>query len=156
MNNDLEVAHPQSGSSSTWFLVELEFVNIGFWGEGKTGVPGEKPLGASEWTNNKLHKYNWRQLYRHRKKKGQPPFSMICTRIEHRNDVIKCSKLKWNHHPQAWLYCKAFFTITFIFFTKNKNKNNRHCVTGYVISMIYTLIDYSSRPISPRVFAQLL
>ena len=150
------VAHPQSGSPSTWFLVELEFGNIGFWGEGKTGVPGEKPLRASERTNNKLHMYNWRQLYRHRKKKGQPQFSMVCTRIEHRNDVIKCSKLKWNHHPQAWLYCEAFFTITFIFFYEKQKQNNRHCVTGYIISMIYTLIDYSSRPISPRVFAQLL
>ena len=51
-NNDLEVVHPaQSGSSSTWFLVELEFGSVGFWGEGKTGVPGEKPLGAS----NKLN-----------------------------------------------------------------------------------------------------
>ena len=55
MNNDLEVAHPQSGSSATWFLVELEFGNVGFWGEGKTGVPGEKPLGAKERTNNKLN-----------------------------------------------------------------------------------------------------
>ena len=55
MNNDLEVAHPQSDSSSTWFLVELEFENAGFWGEGKTGVPGEKPLGAKERTNNKLN-----------------------------------------------------------------------------------------------------
>ena len=54
-NNDLEVAHPQSGSSSTWFLIELEFGNVGFWGEGKTGVPGEKPLGARERTNNKLN-----------------------------------------------------------------------------------------------------
>ena len=27
---DLEVAHPQSGSLSTWFLVELEFGNVGF------------------------------------------------------------------------------------------------------------------------------
>ena len=116
------VAHPQSGSPSTWFLVELEFGKIGFWGEGKTGVPWEKPLRASERTNNKLHKYNWRQLYRHRKKKGQPQFSMICTRIEHRNNVIKCSKLKWNHQPQAWLYCKAFFTITFIFLRKTKTK----------------------------------
>ena len=26
--------------------IELEFGNVGFWGEGKTGVPGEKPLGA--------------------------------------------------------------------------------------------------------------
>ena len=54
MNNDLEVAHPQSGSSSTWFLVELEFGNVGFWGEGKTGVPGENPFRAKERTNNKL------------------------------------------------------------------------------------------------------
>ena len=55
INNDLEVAHPQSGSSSTWFLVELEFGNAGFWGEGKTEVPGEKPRGAKERTNNKLN-----------------------------------------------------------------------------------------------------
>jgi len=41
-NNDLEVVHLQKGSSSTWFLVELEFGNVGFWGEGKTGVPREK------------------------------------------------------------------------------------------------------------------
>ena len=26
--------------------IELEFRNVGFRGEGKTGVPGEKPLGA--------------------------------------------------------------------------------------------------------------
>ena len=51
----MEVAHPQSGSSSTWFLVELEFENVGFWGEGKAEVPGEKPLGARERTNNKLN-----------------------------------------------------------------------------------------------------
>ena len=37
----MEVAHPQKGSSSTWFPVELEFGNVGFWGEGKTEVPGE-------------------------------------------------------------------------------------------------------------------
>ena len=53
INNDLEVAHPQSGSSSTWFLVELEFGNVGFWGDGKTWVPKEKPLGARERINNK-------------------------------------------------------------------------------------------------------
>ena len=55
INNDLQVAYLYSGSSSTWFLVELEFGNAGFWGEGKTGVPGEKPLGARERTNNKLN-----------------------------------------------------------------------------------------------------
>ena len=30
MNNDLEVAHPHSGSSSTLFLVALEFGNDRF------------------------------------------------------------------------------------------------------------------------------
>ena len=55
ISNNLEVAHPQSASSSTWFLVEFEFENVGFWREGKTGVPGEKPLGAKEKTNNKLN-----------------------------------------------------------------------------------------------------
>jgi len=29
-DDDLEVAHPQSGSSSTLFLIELEFENVGF------------------------------------------------------------------------------------------------------------------------------
>ena len=29
-NNDLEVAHPLGGSSSTLFVVELEFGNVGF------------------------------------------------------------------------------------------------------------------------------
>ena len=52
--NDLEVAHPQSDSSSTWFLMELEFGYIGFWREGKSGAPGEKPLGAKERSKNKL------------------------------------------------------------------------------------------------------
>ena len=30
----------------TIIQIELEFGNVGFWGEGKTGVPGENPLGA--------------------------------------------------------------------------------------------------------------
>ena len=37
------------------FQIELEFGSVGFWGEGKTGVPGEKPLGAKERINNKLN-----------------------------------------------------------------------------------------------------
>ena len=37
------------------FRIELEFGNVGFWGEGKTGVPGEKPLGAEKRTNNNLN-----------------------------------------------------------------------------------------------------
>ena len=38
------------------FQIELEFGNVGvFLGEGKTGVHGEKPLGARTRTNNKLN-----------------------------------------------------------------------------------------------------
>ena len=35
--------------------IELEFGNVGYCGEGKTGVPGEKPLGAEQRNNNKLN-----------------------------------------------------------------------------------------------------
>ena len=37
------------------FQIELEFGGVGFSGEGKTEVPGEKPLGVRERTNNKLN-----------------------------------------------------------------------------------------------------
>ena len=37
------------------FQIELEFGSVFFLGEGKTEVPGEKPLGAKERTNNKLN-----------------------------------------------------------------------------------------------------
>ena len=37
------------------FQIELELESVGFQGEEKTGVPGEKPLGARERTNNKLN-----------------------------------------------------------------------------------------------------
>ena len=46
--------------STKWFLVYLIPGRIGIWKcwflrRGKTGVPGEKPLGARERTNNKLN-----------------------------------------------------------------------------------------------------
>ena len=37
------------------FLVELGFENVGFLGEKKTKVLGDKPLGAKERANNKLN-----------------------------------------------------------------------------------------------------
>ena len=37
------------------FKIELEFGSVSFWGEGKTGETGEKPLGARKKTNNKLN-----------------------------------------------------------------------------------------------------
>ena len=47
-NNDLEVAHPRSGSSSTWLLGELELGNVGFRGEGQLEYP-EKNLSTYIW-----------------------------------------------------------------------------------------------------------
>ena len=43
----------------TEIQVELESGNVGFWGEGKTEVPGEKLLGAKTRTNNKLNPHNY-------------------------------------------------------------------------------------------------
>ena len=44
-------------------MVELEFRNVGFWGEGKTGVLWEKPLGAKERTDNKLNPQLWHRCW---------------------------------------------------------------------------------------------
>jgi len=44
-----------SHQSGTLSKLELEFENVGFWGEGKTGVTGGKPLRAEKRTNNKLN-----------------------------------------------------------------------------------------------------
>ena len=39
------------------FLIELKFAgNVGFQGQAKTGVPGEKPLGEKK-TNHKLDQH---------------------------------------------------------------------------------------------------
>ena len=39
---------------------------------------------------------------------------MVYTLIDHRNDVIECSKLKWNHEPQAFILvsCEVSRRIT--------------------------------------------
>ena len=47
--------HKNSFRNVRAFQLELEFGNVGFWGEGKTRVPGEKCLGAEKRTNNKLN-----------------------------------------------------------------------------------------------------
>ena len=54
---DLKKMGISSGTSTGWLFVhcvqiEIEFRNVG---EGKTGVPGEKPIGARTRTNNKLN-----------------------------------------------------------------------------------------------------
>ena len=35
--------------------IKLEFENVAFLGKGRTGEPGEKPLGARKRTNNQLN-----------------------------------------------------------------------------------------------------
>ena len=50
----LALSH-KSGTLSKLELEFSEFGNDGFGGEGKTRVPGEKPLGAEKRTNNKLN-----------------------------------------------------------------------------------------------------
>ena len=40
--------------------IKSEFGNVGFWGEGKTGVPGEKLLQAKKRTDNKLNLHDAR------------------------------------------------------------------------------------------------
>ena len=59
----LEVAHPQSGSSPTWFLVELEFGNVGFFEvRGKLGHPEENLAEQGrEPTTNSTHIWRQRQ-----------------------------------------------------------------------------------------------
>ena len=49
------MAFPRGGSSSTVSRSNWNLEVFFFLGEGKTGVPGEKPLGAEQRTNNKLN-----------------------------------------------------------------------------------------------------
>ena len=54
INNDLEREHINKVILCLPFLVKLEYWNVGFWGEGKTREPREKPPEVKEGTNNQL------------------------------------------------------------------------------------------------------
>ena len=124
------------------------------------------------------HLYTVEMIHRkmiHRKLTNRPQFSMVYTLINHRNDVIKCLKLKWNHQQQAsgftakfWtfydvismvyksvhhgkLWSNFFFTITFIF------RKLKTTGTAWHVTSFHGLKSHrpSSRPISARGFAQL-
>ena len=59
--------------------------------------------------------------------------------------------------PMCWDLVRLWSMLrSKIVFMKNQNENNRHCLTCYVISMVFTLIDHGSRPFSARGFTQLL
>ena len=51
---------------------------------------------------------------------NRPQFSVVYTLIDHRNGVIKCSKLKLNHKRQA-----SGFTQSFIIFFYEKPKTKQ-------------------------------
>ena len=55
-SDDLEVAHPHSGSSST-IPSRMEFGNVGFWVEGKTGEKKLSEQGRKP--NNKFNQHIW-------------------------------------------------------------------------------------------------
>ena len=49
-----------------------------------------------------------------------------CTLIRHRNGVIKCSKLKWNHETLGeWFHCHEKFSNFFFFTGTNLNNCKR-------------------------------
>ena len=52
----------QGPTGDTFQIEILEFRSVGIWGEGKTGVPGEKPPRARMTTNNKLIQLTWRRV----------------------------------------------------------------------------------------------
>ena len=96
---------------------------------------------------------------------NRPQFFMVYTLIDHGNDVIKCSKLKWNHEPQAsgftakfWTFCGVicmvytcksvhhgklwpdlFFTVTLILLWKTKDKTTS--AAWHVTSFPWSLLS---------------
>ena len=72
---------------------------------------------------------------------------MVCSLIDHRNDVIKCTQVLrvWTMENcgRFVFYSNICCCCCCFFFTRNQKQNNQHCVTCYVISMVYALIDHS-------------
>ena len=52
---------------------------------------------------------------------------MVCNLIDHRHDIIKCSKLKWNHELQVSGFTAMFWTFY------------------GVISLVYKSIDHEKK-----------
>ena len=66
----------------------------------------------------------WNLLLNHMCLTNQSQFSMVSTLRDHRNDVIKCSKLKWNHEPQVSSFIAKFW------------------IFDSTISMVYKSVDH--------------
>ena len=52
---------------------------------------------------------------------------MVYTLIDHRNDVIECSKLKWNHEPQAFIFS----------FLRSFSENHAPEVTFFLLFFVF-------------------
>ena len=54
---------------------------------------------------------------------------MVYTLIDHRNDLIKCSKLNWNHEPQVNGFTAKFYGVISI--------KKREAKTLFIMSAVY-------------------
>ena len=70
---------------------------------------------------------------------NRPQFFMLYTLIDHRNDVIKCSKLKWNHEPQASGFTAKFwrtFSCCFSYFCSTFGASSTNSFTEISFHML--------------------
>ena len=92
------------------FQIKLEFESVGFCGEGKTGVPREKPLGAWERTNNKLNSI-WRR--RQDSNPGQIDERRVLSALPHPCSPKVPKSIMWYYKPEIrvviiWLFLHQF------------------------------------------------
>ena len=81
------------------FQIELEFENVGFKGEGKTEVPGEKPLGERERTDNTDSTYIWR-----RRQDSNPRAALLGgERLKEQHEGVK-NTCRSSHIHFLWLF----------------------------------------------------
>ena len=107
--------------------IELEFGNVGFWGQGKTGVPGEKPLGARSRTNNNLNPHmtpghgpgiepgtHWLERSHH-----------CAIPAHHKNDRVACTKVEPLRGSKIPFWRRG---LTFFFTNKGYNSETTRCL----------------------------
>ena len=68
----------------------------------------------------------------------EPQFYMVYTVIDHRNELIKCSKLKWNHEPQA---CWVIYYFVSLLLEGTEKKFGRTAEVSAIIKDLYKLTE---------------
>ena len=72
---------------------------------------------------------------------------MVCTLIDHRNDVIKCSKLKWNHDPLASGFTAKFRTFYGVISMVDKSVDHGKLWSICFYDNIFFSLVVASRPL---------